>query len=157
MDQPESTPEPIPEPTTESVLFFRLREHLPQLEELLKRVNDEWVYEDLVYRFYHASFKVYRIQGYTEEIVKALQALAPDIQLNAWFLEIYRSGTGHTFDMSHNRDWLLRGRPMVEAFFHAKFMLEMAVRHGKKLKRSKSPPRLLDSGWAAFLYLYDLR
>lgn len=144
-------------PTTESVLFFRLREHLPQLEELLKKVNGEWVYEDMVYRLYHQSFKVYWVQGQTEAIVAALQALAPDLQLNVWFREIVESGTGHTFEMSHNQDWLLRGRPMLEAFFHARFMLEMAVRHGKKLKRAKRPPQLLDSGWAAFLYLYNLR
>jgi hypothetical protein len=145
------------EPTTESVLFFRLRERLPELAALLKRINDEWVYEDLVYRFYHQSFKVYRIQGYTGQIVEALQALAPDIKLNPWFLEILKAGTGHTFDWKANGDWLKQGRPMVEAFFHAKFMLEMAVRHGKKMKRWKQPPQLLDSGWAAFLYLYNLR
>ena len=145
------------EPTTESVLFFRLREHLPQLVELLKRVNDEWVYEDRVYRFYHYSFKMYGIQGHTTDIVQALQALAPDIQLNGWFMEIYLSGTGHKFELSHNEDWLQRGRPMLEAFFHAKFMLEMAVRYGKKFRRQKSPPQLLDSGWAALLCLYRLR
>lgn len=160
MDQKDPSANPATEqtePTTETVLFLRLREHLPQLEELLKKVNDEWVYEDLVYRLYHQSFKVYRIQDHTEAIVQALQALAPDLQLNDWFLEIYKSGTGHKFEMSQNREWLQRGRPMVEAFFHAKFMLEMAVRYGKKMKRWQSPPQLLDSGWAAFLYLYNLR
>jgi hypothetical protein len=30
----------------------------------------------------------------------------------------------------------------------------MAARYGKKLK---APPRSLPSGWAAFLYLYELR
>ena len=44
--------------------------------------------------------------------------------------------------------------PIVEAFFHAKYFLEMAVRYGRTLE---SPPRKLPSGWAAFLYLYDLR
>jgi hypothetical protein len=143
--------------TPERVLFIRLREHLPQLEELLNKVNDHWVYEDFVYRFYHHSFKVYSIQAYTKMIVEALQELAPDIKLNSWFLEIYKAGTGHVFDMSHNQDWLAHGRPMVEAFFHAKFMLEMAVRYGKKFKHYEAPPQLLDSGWAAFLYLYNLR
>ena len=32
--------------------------------------------------------------------------------------------------------------------------LEMAVRYGTELK---APPRMLPSGWAAFLYLYELR
>lgn len=43
---------------------------------------------------------------------------------------------------------------MVEAFFHARFMLEMAVKYGQALEE---PPTSLPSGWAAFLYLYDLR
>lgn len=145
------------QPTTESVLFLRLREQLPALEELLQRVLDEWVHEDFVYRFYHQSFKVYGIQRYTKAIVEALQGLAPDLPLNDWFLEIYRAGTGHRFEMGHNADWLLRGRPMVEAFFHAKFMLEMAVTYGRKFADYEEPPQLLDSGWAAFLYLYNLR
>jgi len=156
MDQNESAPV-TPTPTTESVLFFRLREQLPQLEELLKKVDNEWVYEDLVYRFYHHSFKVYWIQNHTEAIVQALQALAPDLPLHDFFQEIIKSGTGHVFEMSHNREWLVRGRPMLEAFFHAHFMLQMAVRHGKRMKRAKQPPQMLDSGWAAFLYLYNLR
>ncbi len=50
--------------------------------------------------------------------------------------------------------WLEVTRPMVEAFFHAHYFLEMAVRYGKQLKH---PPRQLPSGWAAFLYLYNLR
>jgi len=154
MDQPEATK---PTPTTQSILFFRLRDQLPQLEELLRIVNDEWVYEDLVYRFYHLSFKVYRIQPYTIEIVEALQALAPDLILNPFFLEIYQKGIGHEYEWSHNDSWLERARPMVEAFFHAKFMLEMAVRHGQKFRQQDTAPQLLESGWAAFLYFFNLR
>jgi hypothetical protein len=147
----------VDDTTPEMGLFIRLREALPELEKLLKDVNDPWVYEDLVYRFWHQSFKVYSIQRYTETIVAALQALTPDEPLNEWFTQMVQAGTGHKFEHNHNQDWLVRGRPMVEAFFHARFMLEMAVRYGKKFKRYKQPPYLLDSGWAAFLYLFDLR
>jgi hypothetical protein len=41
----------------------------------------------------------------------------------------------------------------VEAFFHARFFLEMAVRYASL----DSPPRPLPSGYAALLYLYRLR
>ena len=41
----------------------------------------------------------------------------------------------------------------VEAFFHARFFLEMAVRYAKL----ETPPRPLPSGYAALLYLYQLR
>jgi hypothetical protein len=42
---------------------------------------------------------------------------------------------------------------MLEAFAHAKFMIEMAVRYAGLL----GPPQPMPSGYAALLYLYDLR
>jgi hypothetical protein len=45
-------------------------------------------------------------------------------------------------------------RPIVEAFLHARYFLEMAVRYGRELKATPMP---LPSGLAALLYLYDLR
>jgi hypothetical protein len=63
-------------------------------------------------------------------------------------------GTGRTFELSDNTRWLEVTRPIVEAFFHARYFLEMAVRYGGSLKQ---PPLVLPSGWAAFLHLYGLR
>jgi hypothetical protein len=45
-------------------------------------------------------------------------------------------------------------RPILEAYQHAKYFLEMAVKYGSQLER---PPNLLPSGWAAVLHLYGLR
>ena len=135
-------------------LFGNLRTFLPSLERLLDRCNDHWVGEDGVYRFYHQSLKVYSLQGATTSIVAALQALAPDRPLNEWFAAIVRDGTERVFKPEHNVQWLSETRPIVEAFFHAKYFLEIAVRYGRTLE---SPPRRLPSGWAAFLYLYNLR
>jgi hypothetical protein len=44
-------------------------------------------------------------------------------------------------------------RPILEAFFHARFFLEMAVRYA----HIEAPPQLLPSGYAALLYLFGLR
>lgn len=52
------------------------------------------------------------------------------------------------------RTWVVSTRPLVEAFFHARFMLEMVVQYGRTLD---APPQMLPSGWAAVLYLYGLR
>jgi len=134
--------------------FERLRTELPSLEELLARSNDHWGYEDPIYRFYHQSYKVYDLQRQTLEIVKKLQELAPHLALNEWFMHIVREGTGKTFTVEDNRNWLAVTRPILEAFFHARFFLEMAVKYAKELK---APPRLMPSGWAALLYLYNLR
>ena len=135
-------------------LLANLKSAIVELEKLLEASNSHWIYEDGVYRFYHQSFKVYALQGSTTAIVAALQALAPGRNLNDAFLQIVKDGTGKTFDMEHNRRWLEVTRPIVEAFFHARYFLEMAVRYGKEMEK---PPRLLPSGWAAFLYLYNLR
>ena len=107
-----------------------------------------------MYRFYHQSYKVYGMQHATMAIVSALHALAPELELNPWFKEIVAAGTNKQFEYEHNKRWLEVTRPMVEAFFHAKFFLDMAVRYGKELE---APPSLLPSGWAALLYLYQLR
>ena len=135
-------------------IFANLRASLPELEKLLRDCQSHWGYEDGIYRFYHHSFKVYSLQATTSAIVAALELLAPNRKLNEVFLEIVRDGTGKTFEREHNQRWLEVTRPIVEAFFHARYFLEMAVRYGTKLEQ---PPRLLLSGWAAFLYLYNLR
>lgn len=135
-------------------LFKHLQAELPALEKLLAKCSGDWGYEDPIYRFYYQSFKVYSIQKQTQEIVEKLQALAQNLPLNEWFMHIIKEGTGKTFDMEDNKKWLKVTRPIVEAFFHARYFLEMAVKYGKELKH---PPQAMPSGWAALLYLYDLR
>jgi hypothetical protein len=135
-------------------LFANLKASLPALQELLEECTSHWGYEDPVYRLYHQSFKVYGLQETTTKIVTALRALSPERQMNTWFMQIVNDGTGKSFERDHNRRWLEVTRPILEAFFHARYFLEMAVRYGRKLR---APPRSLPSGWAAFLYLYELR
>ena len=134
-------------------LLANLRAALPSLEALLEEYNSHWGFEDRIYRFYHQSFKVYRLQDSTSKIVDALRALAPDRKLDEWFLQIVSEGTGRTFELKSNDRWLEETRPILEAFFHARFFLEMAVRYAKELER---PPQSLPSGWAALLTLYGL-
>jgi hypothetical protein len=141
-------------PFDQAKLLVNLKAALPDLEKLLAEVSSHWGYEDPVYRFYHQSFKVYRLQDTTRSIVDALQAIAPGRELNDDFLRIVRSGTGRAFQESDNARWPEVTRPMVEAFFHARHFLEMAVRYGHELE---GPVQMLPSGWASVLYLYDLR
>src|SRR5450432_3155713 len=130
-------------------LLANLKASLPTLQDLFDNCSSHWGYEDPIYRLYHQSWKVFELQQTTVAIVAALQALAPERPLNDWFTEIVQDGTGKTFDREHNDRWLEVTRPIVEAFFHARYFLEMAVRYGKELQ---NPPRSLPSGWAAFLY-----
>lgn len=135
-------------------LLERIKAEIGALGRLLRECSDHWGYEDPVYRLYHQSFKVYSLQERTSRIVSALESLRPGHPLDESFRRIVADGTGRTFAPEHNRRWLEETRPIVEAFFHARYFLEMAVRYGRRLD---SPPRLLPSGWAALLELYGLR
>ena len=135
-------------------LLASLKSQLPALRKLLKTVSSEEVYEDRVYRLYHQSFKVYDLQEHTLEIVAALQRVLPDATLNRWFRQIVSEGTGKVWTREHNARWLAETRPIVEAFLHAKYFLEMACTFGRELDE---PPQLMPSGWASVLYLYGRR
>lgn len=136
----------------DSELLRSINERLPALRDLLARSSDKRS-EDLIYRFYHHSFKVFNLQPRTEEIVAALRGLLPQRDLDPMFLEIVSQGTGKVFSFDQNSDWSRHTRPILEAFFHARFFLEMAVRYSKL----QEPPTVLPSGWAALLCLYRLR
>ena len=138
----------------ESDLLNQLKVRLPDLKALLDEANSHWHGEDAFYRFYHQSFKVYYLQRDTEAIVAALRDLMPGRELNEDFLRIVSEGTGKKFEMEHNQRWHEETRPILEAFFHARMMLHLAVEYAKTLE---SPPTALPSGWAAVLYLYRLR
>lgn len=142
----------------ERKLLANVKEMLPVLERTLREVNDVWCYEDGIYRFYHHSNKVFtRFQPQTERIVDMLCALNPDRDLNKMFVQIVCEGTGKDFkrgEINTPEGWMRECRPVVEAFLHARFFLEMAVKYGRKLDDA---PLTLPFGWAAFLYLYDMR
>jgi len=138
----------------DQALLDAIKAHLPQLESLLAAFSDE--YEDRVYRFYHQSFKVYSLQDYTLKAVGVFKTIADGTkgQLCGPFEEIVADGTGVGFEMEHNNDWLLHTRPIVEAFLHAKYFLEMMVKSAREMD---SAPTVLPSGWAAVLELYRQR
>ena len=138
----------------EIALLAQLAAKHQDFEKLLHAVNDKWVYEDSMYRFYHQSFKVYHLQEQTLAIVEMLQSLAPHLPLNNWFMQIVASGTGKEFKDDDNLHWPETTRPILEAFLHARYFLEMVCKYGN---RFKEPPTTMPSGWAAFLYLFNIR
>ena len=145
--------EPEEQQQLERLLLERIKQRKAELQVLWEELNGHWAYEDSFYRFYHGSFKVYRVQSLTEKAVNFLRELLPERELNESFMAIIREGTGKEFEVAHNRAWLKHTRPILEAFTHARYMIEMAVRY---LELSE-PPQPMPSGWAGLLYLYDLR
>ena len=137
----------------ELLLLKRLKERKGDLERMLSVMSNHLTYEDHFYRYYHGSFEVYGTQNTTEQAVKLLRELLPERKLNPAFEEIISEGTGKEFNLRHNRNWGKHTRPMLEAFAHTKFMIEMAVRYADL----PEPPQMLPSGYAALLYLYELR
>jgi hypothetical protein len=125
-----------------------------ELTALLEESSNHWGYEDPIYRFYHQSFKVFGLQEKTERIVATLQDLAPGLPMNVWFMEIVDQGTGKVFSIRDNENWSAVTRPIVEAFFHARYFLEMICRYAGEFHE---PPNTIPSGWASVLYLYRLR
>jgi hypothetical protein len=136
------------------MLLQSLKAGLPVLEELLAEADGHWGFEDSFHRFYHQSFKVYWLQETTERIVEALRKHDQGKGLNAWFLEIVARGTGKKFEMEVNRDWIKETAPILEAFFHAHSFLSFAVLYARELEHA---PRLMPSGWAAVMSLYNIR
>jgi hypothetical protein len=137
----------------ERLLLKRIKRHKGELKKILQMMSDHWTYEDHFYRYYHGSYKVYRTQTTTEQAVKLLRQLLPERELNLTFEQIIREGTGKEFKLAHNKNRDKHTRPMLDAFAHAKFMIEMAARYANLTKL----PQPMPSGYAALLYLYDLR
>jgi len=133
-------------------LLVSIKDHLPQLNKLLAEMIG--VYEDKVYRFYHQSFKVYEMQDYTLKSVELFKSIGRQVGKNLcqWFEEIVKNGTGSKFELEHNQNWPQHTRPIVEAFLHSKYFVEMMVKYGREIE---SAPSLLPSGWAAILALYN--
>ena len=135
-------------------LLARLKEKGGEIRALLEKMERHQGIEDRFYRFYHQSLKVYYVQELTQEAAELLQSLLPERPLNAWFRQIVSEGTGKAFELSHNENWLQHTRPMVEAVFNAHYFVKMACKYGQELE---AQPLGLPSGYAALLYLFDLR
>lgn len=135
-------------------LFSVIKARLPELEALLEEIKGGDEYGDTVYRFYHQSYKVYRAQEHTIQVTALLKSLMPDCALNEFYLQIVSDGTGRVFDKSVNGRWMEEVRPIVEAYFHAIYFLEMVVWCGRNMDEAVN---LLPTPWAAVLHLYNLR
>lgn len=149
-------PQPFPSEEERAFLEVELVHALRRdADELLElRARADRAAEDGVYRLLHQSFKVYRLQTHTTEIVAALQRLLPGTTLNPWFTQIVTEGTEKTFAREHNTRWLQETRPIVEAFLVAKQALDMTCKYARAFEE---PPRVFEPGWGTVLYLFMLR
>ncbi|VVB79523.1 Uncharacterised protein [uncultured archaeon] len=113
-------------------------------------------FENYFYRAYYNSNEVYQVQRFTGDIVKTLRSLSPNKEkrLDSMFERLIIEGTGKEFELEHNQRWFEEAFPMINAFMHSRYFLELAVKYGKELEKA---PARIPSGWAALLCLYRLR
>ncbi|MBA2735236.1 MAG: hypothetical protein H0U50_00470 [Pyrinomonadaceae bacterium] len=135
-------------------LLANIKENRTEIEKLSNVFRQ--LEEDYVYRFYHQSFKVFGSTAQIKQAKELFERLAPDsFSLNDWFCSIADEAIGKEFDFAKtNQIWLEETRPILEAFWHSKYFLEQMLVAADELEES---PQLLPSGWAAVLYLYNLR
>lgn len=136
--------------TDQQKLLDDIKLNLHDLESLYGELN--LFKDEVMYRFYHQSFKVFRYQSLAKWTIEVLSKINPN--LNKWFLEIVEKGTGKEFDLKMNDNWLKETAPIVEAFWHCHYFIHAIISCGQRLK---VVPELLDSEWAAILYLYNSR
>jgi hypothetical protein len=136
-------------------LLARIKGRLPELEELLEEIEDHFGEEDGIYRFYHQSSKVFHLQDLIKRGHKLIEEIGGDADPpHEWFCLIVKEGTAYGFGPDTNSNWLRATRPILEAFWHTKYFLTMMTKYGKELEKAPSP---MPSGWAAVLYLFELR
>ena len=136
-------------------LLVRIKAKLPQLEELLTQIEDRSGEEDRVYRFYHQSFKVFYLQELTLAGFKLIEEIGGETDPPyPWYCQIIKEGTALKFEATTNDDWLKSTRPILEAFWDTKYFTQMMIKYAKELEKA---PRAMPSGWAAILWLFELR
>ena len=135
-------------------LFDNIKRNADMLKSTLEWfIRDE---PDLVYRFYHQSHKVFMMQGLIKSATALFEKLAPDsAELNSWYMAITQRALSTNFDDDTNANWLREALPLTQAFWHSKYFLEQMISAADHL--DEAPPQILPSGWAAVLYLYNLR
>jgi hypothetical protein len=146
----------------------RLFEKIQQYQDDILTLADHasgMVYEDRMYRFYHASLKVFWMQDEIEDTMKLFKKLSPSrpYSFDKWFLQIIEDAKSQgLFKREYNKDFPSHARPVVEAYLHCKYFLEMLA-ESTKLKEdpmvSCKEGRIfgIPSGYAAILELYNLR
>lgn len=135
-------------------LLANIKLALPTLEQWHHEATNCWAEEDLIYRYYHGSFKVQWLQSHTIAAVDIFKKI--DTNLNEEFLRIVKEGTPGQFQMGWNQSWEKIALPITTAYFHAKYFVEQLIKYGKTIAEGEAP-MLLPSGWASVLYLFNQR
>ena len=136
-----------------NAVFLRIKARLPELEELARDLEE--AEEDGVYRFYHGSNKVFFLQDPVKAAFTLIKEIGgEDDPPNFEYARIVDAGTAHQSSETTNAYWDAETKPILEAFWHTKYFINMMVKYAKELETVE---RLVQPGMAAVLYLFELR
>jgi hypothetical protein len=136
-----------------NALFHRIKARLPELEDIAATLGE--VEEDGVYRLYHGSYKVFDLQDPVEAAFKLTKEIGGETDPpNFEFSRIVEAGTKHRFSVTTNENWEAETKPILEAFWHTKYFINMMVKYAKDFEKVEMP---MQPGMAAVLYLFELR
>ena len=139
-----------------TLLFQRIKENEDTIWNLYKKCGGH-IYEDRMYRFYHSSLKVFWLQDVIKETVELLTMLNVNDppQFDKWFVDIVAEAQAKgEFKKEYRDNFQKHARPVVEAFLHCKYFLDMLV---KCIKIEEEPTEIAPSGWLALTELYNIR
>ena len=125
------------------------------IESIKNKFDSAYELYDGFYRFYHHSFKVFRMQTLTEKAVTLFKEIHES--LNPWYLEIISEGTNQKFSIEDNKVWLKKTRPIVEAALHTKIFVDSLHSCLLILSENKSFGQIISPHEANTLYLFNNR
>lgn len=137
----------------EQQLLTAISKNKQRIYKLQQTSHNLWGGEDAIYRFYHESFKTYRIQDLSKSIINLIKDLLP-LELNKMLLKIIEEGTGKEFNFNSPNSWYEDAKPMVDTFLHLRHILDMIVKYGLE---SDDSDRKGNMGWFTVLYVYKIR
>src|SRR5215204_2025811 len=125
-------------------LLANIKEQRPRIESLLSHYKREE--PDLVYRFYHQSYKFFIMVDLTRQAVEFFVSIAPEsATLNDWYRSIADEALSKGFDPDKtNPIWLAETLPVLQGYWHSKYFLEQMLVAADELDRA---PEILPSGW----------
>ncbi|MEI7719483.1 MAG: hypothetical protein WCI72_06440, partial [archaeon] len=142
----------------ENKLLVNIQTNLEKIDSCLNSFNSQMGYEEVLYRFFCQSLKVFSANGFTSSGFELLKSLDPKDKksLDESYSTIVKDALSRKFSLEMNNNWVSSTQPVVDAFLQTKYFLEMASKYGHKFEKDKAPV-VLPYGWAALGSLYKFR
>jgi hypothetical protein len=142
----------------ENRLLGNIKNNLEGVDHCLGNFRNMWGYEDIMYRYFCGSFKVFGANNLTSEGFDLLKSLDPkdEKSLDEGYTCLVERALPIRFNLEMNKDWMASTAPIVNAFLQTQYFLEMTSRYGHSMQ-SEDLHGFLPSGWAALLILYKFR